>query len=175
LLRVLERGQTIIGVSSMGALRAAELSRYGMLGFGNVYQNIMCGNVTDDSELAAAIHPVSYRPLTVSLINVRSLLSEISDDFGDETILQRALIIARNIYFMDRTIEKLLKLWGCLGEDFISKAKIAFEEGHYDIKCFDFKCLLDLVATDDIELTPIINNAIQPKQILLCPTIAIPE
>jgi hypothetical protein len=173
ILRVLERRQTIIGVSSMGALRAAELSGYGIIGFGNVYRNILQGNITDDSELAAAIHPIGFRPLTISLINVRSLLSEIAGDFGDEEMFQSALVIARDIYFMNRTREKLLQAWQYFGEHFISEVKRAFERGQYDIKHSDFRCLLDLISREEPDLTAIENNTIQPKPILLCPPTSI--
>src|SRR3979409_72773 len=37
ILAVLEKGKTVIGASSMGALRASELDRSGMIGVGWVY------------------------------------------------------------------------------------------------------------------------------------------
>jgi hypothetical protein len=39
ILAVLERGKTVIGASSMGALRASELDRSGMIGVGWVYDH----------------------------------------------------------------------------------------------------------------------------------------
>ncbi|MDT0310444.1 TfuA-like protein [Streptomyces sp. DSM 44917] len=52
ILRVLARGTRVVGASSMGALRAAELDRFGMLGVGTVFEMYRTGGVTADDEVA---------------------------------------------------------------------------------------------------------------------------
>jgi len=53
-----------IGASSMGALRAAELWRYGMVGIGEIFRAYQNGQTEDDSWVAMTFDPVTYRPLT---------------------------------------------------------------------------------------------------------------
>jgi len=72
ILAVLAGGARVIGCSSMGALRAAELHRYGMVGHGVVFGLYRDGAVNGDDEVAV-IHSESppYRVLSEPLINIR--------------------------------------------------------------------------------------------------------
>lgn len=56
-------GIVVIGASSMGALRAAELHRYGMIGVGKIFERYRDGE-EDDSLVAMSYDPATYRPLT---------------------------------------------------------------------------------------------------------------
>src|SRR5947207_9743338 len=51
LLWVLARGMTIVAGSSMGALRAAELHPYGMIGVGQIYEWFRTGRVFRDDDV----------------------------------------------------------------------------------------------------------------------------
>lgn len=53
-----------IGASSMGALRAAELWRYGAVGIGQIFASYLNGSVSDDAYVAMTYDPHTYRPLT---------------------------------------------------------------------------------------------------------------
>jgi len=71
ILIAIKEGVEVIGTSSLGALRAAELDKYGMIGFGKVY-SYMKEELRDDSEVAL-IHEVStskYRPITLAHVEV---------------------------------------------------------------------------------------------------------
>ncbi len=74
ILLALEEGATVIGAASMGALRAAELARYGMLGVGCIYQAYRRGWIEDDAEVAVlhAPHELGAFVLTEALVNVRA-------------------------------------------------------------------------------------------------------
>ena len=50
-----------MGASSMGALRAAELSQFGMVGIGEVYQAFKLGRLEDDDEVAIVHGPEGSR------------------------------------------------------------------------------------------------------------------
>src|SRR4051794_35869047 len=52
ILYVLEHGIPIYGASSMGALRAAETSAFGMIGVGEIFRQYASGELTDDDEVA---------------------------------------------------------------------------------------------------------------------------
>jgi hypothetical protein len=52
ILQALKAGVTVIGGSSMGALRAAELDYAGMIGIGTVYQKYRDGKIESDDDVA---------------------------------------------------------------------------------------------------------------------------
>ncbi|MEZ4368577.1 MAG: TfuA-like protein [Kofleriaceae bacterium] len=54
LLYALERGLEVYGAASMGALRAAELDRFGMIGVGRVYRGYATGAIVADDEVGGA-------------------------------------------------------------------------------------------------------------------------
>jgi hypothetical protein len=52
ILHALHLGIRVVGASSMGALRAAELDRYGMEGVGEIYAYYRDGRLTSDADVA---------------------------------------------------------------------------------------------------------------------------
>jgi hypothetical protein len=62
LVFALLEGIVCIGAASMGALRAAELWRYGMIGVGEIFEMYRAG-CEDDSLVAMTFQPDSFRPL----------------------------------------------------------------------------------------------------------------
>ncbi|WP_405642340.1 TfuA-like protein [Streptomyces uncialis] len=70
-LYALDRGVTVIGTASIGALRALELSAYGMAGFGVVHQLYRAG-VFDGDDAVAVAHEedAPYASLSVPLVNL---------------------------------------------------------------------------------------------------------
>jgi hypothetical protein len=58
----LESGAKVLGASSMGALRAAELDIYGMEGIGKIYQAYKSGHLVSDDEVALIFDPFSWEP-----------------------------------------------------------------------------------------------------------------
>lgn len=76
LLDAVEEGFAVYGASSMGALRAAELSAYGMEGHGVVFGWYRDGVIEGDDEVALlhATEEFGYRALSMPLVNVRYAL-----------------------------------------------------------------------------------------------------
>ena len=76
ILHLLERGVTVAGSSSMGALRAAEMWQFGMRGVGQVFQMYRDGTITGDDEVAIVHGPAEegYRALSEPLVNIRVAL-----------------------------------------------------------------------------------------------------
>lgn len=64
LVFIMVDGVKFIGAASMGALRAAELWRYGAVGIGRIFESYKSGEVQDDAWVAMTYDPVTYRPLT---------------------------------------------------------------------------------------------------------------
>ncbi|MDQ1720606.1 MAG: hypothetical protein QOI26_340 [Pseudonocardiales bacterium] len=77
LLGLLDDGVTVAGASSMGALRAAELHPFGMLGYGEIFAGYRDGRLEADDEVAM-VHgsPQDEYPVFVdALVNIRATLS----------------------------------------------------------------------------------------------------
>jgi hypothetical protein len=110
ILTVLERGVTVAGSSSMGALRAAELWMFGMRGVGEVFRLYRDGVVTSDDEVAI-IHcseDEDYRPLSESLVSIRVTLREAAGaGVLTEADSMRLLAIAQRIPFRSRSLRAL--------------------------------------------------------------------
>ncbi len=76
LMLLMEKGNIVFGAASMGALRAAELDRFGMIGVGAVYRAYRDGRLSGDDEVALihATDRLDFAPLTVPMVEVRATL-----------------------------------------------------------------------------------------------------
>src|SRR5437868_2189694 len=76
ILYALEQGVHVYGAASMGALRAAELDRFGMRGVGEVYRLYAEGVLEDDDEVAVAHGDAEsgFVPLCDAMVDVRATL-----------------------------------------------------------------------------------------------------
>ena len=71
ILAVLKKGITVVGGSSMGALRASELDVFGMVGVGRIYECYRSARIEADDEVAVTYSPVTGEQLSEPLVNVR--------------------------------------------------------------------------------------------------------
>lgn len=103
-LAALASGVRVIGASSMGALRAAELDSLGMEGVGVIYRLYRDGVLISDDEVALVYDPETYLALSEPLVNIRCTLKNVVEkgiiSHDDAAAL---LTIARSLYFPDRT------------------------------------------------------------------------
>ena len=60
MLYAMERGVEVSGAASMGALRAAELHPFGMIGVGPIFTAYRAGRLEDDDEVAVAHGPARF-------------------------------------------------------------------------------------------------------------------
>ena len=109
ILAALAGGARVIGASSMGALRAAELDTLGMEGVGYIYRLYRDGVLTSDDEVALVFDPDSGIALSEPLINIRCTLAE-AERTGVIGHGTRASLLAaaRSLYFPDRTWDVIL-------------------------------------------------------------------
>ena len=72
----LDIGIQIFGAASMGALRAAELHPFGMIGVGQVFQDFLNKQLNDDDEVAVLHHDQhrNYTPINDAMVNIRATL-----------------------------------------------------------------------------------------------------
>lgn len=74
ILSALDDGIAVFGAASMGALRAAELDAFGMIGIGDIYACYRDGVLEDDDEVAIA-HATAeggFRELSDAMVNIRA-------------------------------------------------------------------------------------------------------
>jgi TfuA protein len=109
ILGLLARGKTVIGASSMGALRASELDRSGMIGTGWVYDYFRRCAVRRDADVALVYSPFDFKPMTVPMVDVEYWMEQVSAAglIGDRE-RARLLKAVRNIFFADRSLDRLM-------------------------------------------------------------------
>jgi hypothetical protein len=111
ILFALGSGIPVYGSASMGALRAAELGRFGMIAVGAIAQAYRAGELTGDDEVALghADGEHGYRAFSEPLVNIRAtvraatrqrILAPESTDVVVRT--------ARSLFYPDRTWEAVL-------------------------------------------------------------------
>lgn len=106
----LRRGVRVFGGSSMGALRAAELHAYGMVGVGEVFKMYREGVVDSDAEVALTFDSESLRSVSEPLVNVRyAMRCAAADGVVSDADADRLLAMAKGLYFYDLTYSNLLR------------------------------------------------------------------
>ena len=72
-LFAIQSGIQVYGAASMGALRAAELHSFGMIGVGRIFEAYRDGVIEDDDEVAVAHAPAAeqFRPLSTAMVSIR--------------------------------------------------------------------------------------------------------
>ncbi|GAA4639134.1 hypothetical protein GCM10023196_099550 [Actinoallomurus vinaceus] len=110
IILLLASGVAVVGASSMGALRAAELYPYGMRGVGRIFEMYRDGRIEADDEVAVAHTPDDLRPLSIPLVDVRA---DLDDAVVAEVITpveaDRLLAVARELHYPERTARALAK------------------------------------------------------------------
>ncbi|MBM7771843.1 hypothetical protein JOD54_002047 [Actinokineospora baliensis] len=101
----LDRGWRVWGLSSMGAIRAAEMRHLGMRGFGAVYQRYADDPGFSDDEvtlLHAAEAP--HRPMSEPMVHIRSLVAAlVADGTLTEPAARAVLAELKNRWYAERT------------------------------------------------------------------------
>jgi hypothetical protein len=108
ILEALRSGVRVVGASSMGALRAAELDTLGMEGVGVVYALYRDGTLVADDEVALVYEPGTYAHLSEPLVNIRCTLeAAVRDRVVSPGEAAALLSAARSLYFPDRTYPRV--------------------------------------------------------------------
>lgn len=105
ILWALSQGIHVFGASSMGALRAAELTDFGMEGVGRIYRNFRDGVLRDDDDVAVAhAHEEhDFRALSEAMVNLRATLARaVEDRVIDEPARPRIEALAKAMFYPDR-------------------------------------------------------------------------
>ena len=78
ILYALSEGVHVFGASSMGALRAAELSIFGMKGIGKIFEAYLSGFLEDDDEVTVAHGPaeLGFMSCSDAMVNIRATMDK---------------------------------------------------------------------------------------------------
>jgi hypothetical protein len=111
ILYAMARGIHVMGASSMGALRAAELAAFGMQGIGSIFQAYAGGRWEDDDEVTVAHGPaeLGYPAVSEAMANIRvtfdHALATAAMTLPEWTLLTS---IAKNMFYKDRSYPAVL-------------------------------------------------------------------
>jgi hypothetical protein len=113
ILFALHSGVHVFGAASMGALRAAELHSFGMVGVGEIFAGFRDGLLTDDDEVAVCHGPAEtgYRELSDALVNVRDALrAATAAGLLASAQADELLALCRSLHYGERSYERLVAL-----------------------------------------------------------------
>ena len=154
ILFALHRGVRVFGAASMGALRAAEMDAFGMVGIGAIYDAYRDGALEDDDEVAVLHGPAEagWPSVTVPMVNVRATLGGAAEAGAVDAAEADAVIArAKAIHYKDRTWRHVLEGRPVLA-DWVA-------ENGVDLKRRDAVALLDAIrdgqAQDDAPEPPL--------------------
>lgn len=113
ILWAMSRGVAVFGSASMGALRAAELAPFGMIGVGRIFEDYRDGVIDADDEVAIEHGPpeCGYRILSEPLVNIRQTLRQAEQDGVIASATASDLVrIATSLFYPQRSYSTLISL-----------------------------------------------------------------
>lgn len=105
ILWAMAEGIYVFGASSMGALRAAELHSFGMIGVGQIFEAYRDGTYTRDDEVAIIHAPaeMNFMQLSEPMANIRVTFAKaFADGIIDQVGHDSLIMVAEADYFPDR-------------------------------------------------------------------------
>jgi hypothetical protein len=115
ILWALAQGVPVLGAASMGALRAAELSDFGMVGVGRVFEWFRSGALEDDDEVAIVHEPAErgYRALSEAMVNIRATLERaVAEEVARAGTAATLVALAKAMFYPQRSYQALLAAAG---------------------------------------------------------------
>jgi len=112
ILYAMSRGVHVLGSSSMGALRAAELAPFGMEGVGAIFEAYRNGEMEDDDEVAVIHGPaeLGYPALSEAMVNIRRTLSDaLARGVIDPSTRCGLEGIAKSLHYRDRAWSRVME------------------------------------------------------------------
>ncbi len=113
ILYAMSRGIRVYGSASMGALRAAELAQFGMIGVGATFEAYRDGIIEDDDEVAIVHGPgeLGYPMLSEAMVNIRRTLSDAHADGVIGPLAREGLEqIAKALPYRERAYHAIISL-----------------------------------------------------------------
>lgn len=104
----------VFGAASMGALRAAELEAFGMIGVGRVFEAFRDGILEDDDEVAV-LHrgdaSQGYAQITDAMVDIRATVERaVAAGVIEHSSAAAFERIAKHLHYKDRSYQRILDL-----------------------------------------------------------------
>jgi hypothetical protein len=101
----------LVGAASLGALRAVELEKFGMVGIGKIFQLYKSGKLNADDEVAVTFAPEGdYRLQSEAMVDIRYNLYLAQKNKVISRNAKRALVkLSKEIYFPHRKYTYILE------------------------------------------------------------------
>lgn len=159
ILYALSRGINVYGASSMGALRAAELEPYGMIGVGTIFERYRDGIYVADDEVAVTHESAAtgYRTVSEALVNVRFALElSVNRDLISSSTGQCILHHAKEMFYPDRCWPNILLRAAECGavQDELRALRALLDEDQPDLKKSDAVAALTQVKAEAMTRLP---------------------
>lgn len=132
----------VFGASSMGALRAAELDTFGMVGIGKVYVSYAAGHTEDDDDVAVVHAPVELgsAPLSEPMVNIRATLAgAVEAGVMSATEAETLQLQAKSLNYVNRT-------WDRIASGLSGTAQTWLSQNRVDQKKLDAQEMLRAIA-----------------------------
>lgn len=147
ILFAISQGIAVFGASSMGALRAAELHPFGMIGVGAIFEAFRDGRLEDDDEVAVIHGPaeMGYISLSEAMVNIRRTLSDaVVDEVIPAETARQLEAIAKALPYRERGYGRVMRLAADQGvpEEELADLKLWLPTGRFDQKREDARQLL---------------------------------
>jgi len=160
ILWALAQGIHVYGAASMGALRAAELAAFGMVGVGKIFAAYRDGVLEDDDEVAVAHGAVAdgYRAASEPMVNIRaSVAKALRQKVLKPGAADLLLSSAKSLYYPLRTYPAALEAALLAGLDPGTADRLSLWLPRYrvDQKRKDALALIRMLATHRTRRRPI--------------------
>jgi hypothetical protein len=112
ILWAMAQGIHVYGSASIGALRAAELHHFGMVGIGRIFAAYRDGILTDDDEVAVLHGPeeFGYPGVTEAMVNIRATLDKAAaEGVVDGPLAARLIEIGKTLFYKERKWTAILR------------------------------------------------------------------
>ena len=144
ILEAIERGIPVYGAASMGALRAAELSCFGMIGVGGIFRDYLYGALESDADVAVTHAPeaLGFAATTIAAVDLRATLASASGSLS-RAEFEHLRTVAERLHFSDRTPAAIAHAAGPMRLDVAA----LFRDRFVSRKRTDALQLLDVLAS----------------------------
>ncbi|MBT8507829.1 hypothetical protein AZH53_05285 [Methanomicrobiaceae archaeon CYW5] len=110
ILAALKAGVTVVGASSMGALRACEMDTLGMIGIGRIYRMYRDGILISDDEVALACDPFTDDAVSEALVDIRITCEDaLAREVISESLHDCIIMAAEGMYYPERTYRSIIR------------------------------------------------------------------
>ncbi|HIH35102.1 MAG TPA: TfuA-related McrA-glycine thioamidation protein [Methanosphaera sp.] len=145
ILEALKRGITVVGGSSMGALRACELYPFGMIGVGKIFEDYKNGVIESDDDVAVSLNPENYEQMSESWINMKyNFEFALKDNIINQKQCEELLKISKELYYPKRSFEYVIKK-SSLDDNKKLELLNYIKSIRYDIKNEDAKKVIEYI------------------------------